>query len=223
MLRKLDNLFRPIAVENLGLFLAVAVGLVSGAALFMHSPIGFVNSVTFIEGKYWNLFFFPFRMNFGVIGIWEIISLVFTVLLINFFGQILEHRLGTVRFSAFVYTGYLINVLGAFLFWYYMDPQYFYLTLFLATAIKEPEYEIHVNLIFPIKLKWLAYFAFGYVLYKTIMVSYLLGSIMPFLGPIFGLASLIIFFVPEMVSGWKNKFQRERRKKEFRNKMRGDD
>lgn len=74
-----------------------------------------------------------------------------------FFGSALEHYWGSFRYNLFVLIGYLATTAAAFL-----APDqvcgnsFLYGTVFLAFAFLNPNFELRIYFILPVKIKWLA-------------------------------------------------------------------
>lgn len=163
--------------------------------------------------------------------VWRIVSFVFTYLTESglfwgavglFFyywiGQVLEDYLGTLRFNLFYFSGILISaalvllielisqITGLPIYSRHLDAEYINLSLFLAVATVQPEAQVRIWFLLPVKMKWVAWIDIGFTVVGLIqgiiqMITILPGMVyLGWLIPIAALANYFIFFGSQMSS-----------------------
>ena len=83
-----------------------------------------------------------------------------------------------------------------------VTTHYLNLSMFLAVATLLPDYKIYLNLIIPVKMKWLAWLDLGLTLYEVVSTivllgpyyNYHIGIILYALFPLIALLNYFIFF-----------------------------
>lgn len=112
-----------------------------------------------LQGQWWRLITFAF-MPPSFHPIWA----AFALYMIYLFGTSLEKYWGQLRFTLFMFLGYLLTVGLAFVTPSAVATNIFISgSLFLAFAYLNPEFEIMLFFILPVKIKWLALLAWiGY-------------------------------------------------------------
>ena len=134
--------------------------------------IGFVMN-TFFNGLYDAYFSLDFAMIFKG-QVWRLItfilqppsnSIIFVVFVLYFYyliGSVLERIWGSFRFNVYFFTGVILNILASliiYLIWglsFKLSTNYINLALFMAFAMEQPDMEVLLFFIIPIKMKWLA-------------------------------------------------------------------
>ena len=77
-------------------------------------------------------------------------------------GTVLERIWGSFRFNMYFFSGVILHVIAAFLIYFIFDvnfsmtTHYINLALFMAFAMENPDMEVLLLYILPIKIKWLA-------------------------------------------------------------------
>lgn len=163
LLERLDRIVRPIAIPNLTMVLIAGQGLVFLGTVgdpAMRSRMSLVwNNV--IEGEVWRLVTFLF-----VPVTQSPIFLLFALYIFYIFGTSLDRHWGFVRYNTFLLLGTLLTIAAAG-----VSPDqevtgaFLGGTVFLAFATYNPNYEIRLMLVLPVKVKWLAWLqVFGYTM-----------------------------------------------------------
>lgn len=190
LLDRLDRIVRPIAIPNLTeilLFGQVAMLFAQFADPALAERSSLVWSRV-LEGEVWRLltfFFIPPPLDLFVI---------FYFLLFMMMGKSLENYWGTVRYSLYFYLGGLLTILCALL----VPDQpvtgaFFQATVFLAFATLNPNYELMIMFVLPVKVKWLAMLqAISYLLILTSGV--LSAQLMVFAS----LGNYLLFFAKDL-------------------------
>lgn len=162
MLNWLERRIRRIAVPNLTLIMIISQVLTFVA---MKADPQLIDGLTLIpkqvmEGQIYRLFSFlvipPITHAIWAFFYWYLFFLM---------GTALEHYWGTARFNLFLLIGYVATVAASFL-----APEqpvgngFLQGTVFLAFAHLNPNFTLHIMLIFPIQIRWLALLTWiGYV------------------------------------------------------------
>lgn len=113
------------------------------------------------DGEWWRLLTYPFLSPMG--GAFPIL-VIFYFLFFYFIGTTLEGAWGTFRYNAYLAIGYVATAVSAFVADAiapgsgFTTGTYVFGSLFLAFARLYPDFIIHLMLILPIKVKWLAWF-----------------------------------------------------------------
>lgn len=175
-LNKLERRFGKYAVPDL---IRYVVGIYCcGAILGMATSIGILRVDIYyrylcldmdkvFHGQIWRLVTFliePYGFSSGMSFVFNVLFFIFKVNLFFLFGRSLEQAWGSFRFNMYILSGYLLNILAALII--YLSPlhgnvynsgmEYIYLAMFFAFAVINPNLELLVWFILPIKVKWLA-------------------------------------------------------------------
>ena len=195
MLERLDRIVRPIAVPNLTMFIIGGQLLMFLASL--NDPTLLGNGETpgrallvwnlVLTGEVWRLltfFFVPFTT--------DPIFLLFAYLIFYMMGNALEAYWGVVRYNVFLWLGAVLTIAAAGI----VRDQAFSAsflqgTVFLAFATINPDFELRLFFVLPVKVKWLAMIqGAGYLLAMlggawsvTLMVLASVGNYLIFFGP----------------------------------------
>lgn len=157
LLDKLDRKFGRYALRNLMTIIVVGTGLVwlLDYVVFMRTGTSVVWWLMFdkqaiLQGQVWRLITFIF--------VPEESGLLFLALTLYFYwliGNSLENEWGSLRFDLY----YLVGILGAIGSGFltgYATNYYLHMSLFLAFALINPDYQILLFYFLPIKMKFLA-------------------------------------------------------------------
>lgn len=157
---KFEKKFSKYAIKNLMFYIIVLYA------------IGFVMN-TFFNGLYDAYFSLDFAMIFKG-QVWRLItfilqppsnSIIFVVFVLYFYyliGSVLERIWGSFRFNVYFFTGVILNILASliiYLIWglsFKLSTNYINLALFMAFAMEQPDMEVLLFFIIPIKIKWMA-------------------------------------------------------------------
>ncbi len=112
-------------------------------------------------------------------------SIIFVVFVLYFYyliGSVLERIWGSFRFNVYFFTGVILNILASliiYLIWglsFKLSTNYINLALFMAFAMEQPDMEVLLFFIIPIKIKWMA------ILDAVIFgITIVFGYLVPFL------------------------------------------
>lgn len=199
----IPNLMRGIVIGQVIVYL-LTLFTRPGAAVTMYTLLAF-DGGKILHGQIWRLvtfIFLPYGGFFlGIIG--QLIYFYFTW----YIGAVVEQQWGTSRFSLYYLCGVILTILSGCISLLASGGQYdgittFYLnlTLFLAYAALNPDDQIYLMMILPLKAKWIAW-ADAALLAWGILQSLVALDLAGVLMPIVAVFNFVIFFWPE-ISGW---------------------
>ena len=157
-LDRLERIFGRLAVPNLSLYLVIGQVFVvltrmlqlMSAAKLIYAP------VLVLSGEWWRLFTFVFVVPLPT-GAFGYMGLVFGWYLFYLMGSALEGFWGAFRFNVFLLLTYVLTVGLSFLTPFDVVTNLYLLgSVFLAFAFLNPEFELLLFFILPVKIKWLA-------------------------------------------------------------------
>jgi len=187
MLSKLERKLGRYALPNLTLLL---VGGQAAAFLLSRVRPEFGAQLVLIPsrvlaGEVWRLVTWVFLPQTN--SIWFII---FELWLLFIFGRALEGYWGAFRYNVFLLIGVVLSIGSAFLVpWAPATNAYLMASIFLAFAYLNPDFELLLFFILPVKIKWLAYLTWaGFAL------SLVLGTWMTRAMVAAGIANFFVFF-----------------------------
>lgn len=177
---KFEKKFSKYAIKNLMFYIIVLYA------------IGFVMN-TFFNGLYDAYFSLDFAMIFKG-QVWRLFtfilqppsnSIIFVVFVLYFYyliGSVLERIWGSFRFNVYFFTGVILNILASLIIYlicglsFKLSTNYINLALFMAFAMEQPDMEVLLFFIIPIKIKWMA------ILDAVIFgITIVFGYLVPFL------------------------------------------
>lgn len=114
------------------------------------------------EGQVWRVASFVFVPTSD-----SMIFILFELYLLYLYGQALESLWGALRYTLFVLIGWVATAAAAFLFPYAIATNlYLMLSIFLAFAQVNPEFELRLFFVLPVKIKHLGWFTWAYFGYS---------------------------------------------------------
>lgn len=192
MLDKLERAFGRLAIPNLSLYLVIGQVFVLLAAMMGMLDLGyFVLIPTAVrEGEWWRLFsfvLFPPPTNYVFVAFaWYMFFLM---------GSALEHYWGVFRYNLFLLTGYVFTVAVAFIYPdSYATNLFIAGSVFLAFAWLNPDFQIMLFFILPVKIKYLALLTWA--LYA---VQCIVGAWPVKLQVLASVANFLLFFARDIV------------------------
>jgi hypothetical protein len=199
--QKLERFLRPIALPNLTLGLIVGQVLVF---LTAHARPDLIGSIALVpqkvlEGEVWRLVTFLFIAPIG-----NVIFAAFFWYLFYLMGSSLEVFWGIVRYNLYLLIGLIATVAVSFL-----TPEepasngFLGGSVFLAFAFLNPDFEIYLFFLVPIRIKWLAlltWISFG--------VAMVIGHGSTRLQVSASVCNFLLFFAPEI--WWRVRSARRR-------------
>ncbi len=157
LLDKLERRFGSLAIPNLALWIVAGQFFVLLGALFGLLDLNYFLLVpeAVRHGQWWRLITFVFMPPPP--GLFGYIFVAFAWYMFYLMSGALEGYWGEFRYNVFLLTGYLLTV-GAAFFTPFSVPTNLFIagSVFLAFAWLNPEFELLIFFILPVKIKWLA-------------------------------------------------------------------
>lgn len=214
LMNTLERKYGRYAIDNLMKIIVVGMGLVYAVDLIsapMNQGVGTLSQFfafsrpLILRGQIWRLITFIFVPPASS-PLFILITLYFYWLI----GQYLEQYWGAFRFNVYYLCGMLGAIIAGFITGYSTN-YYLNLSLFLAFATFQPDLEVLLFFILPVKIKWLALVALASLTYM-LFTSPWSGK----LALVMSLINLIIFFGPDLVKEIKQLRRRYEWKKNTR-------
>lgn len=198
------NNLMPILVGAMAIVFVMdlAVGMKTGESLSLR--LMFDRDAIF-AGEVWRVFTFLFLPPSS-----GLLFMIFALYFYYVIGTVLESEWGAFGFTVY----YLLGVVGAIASGFiagYATNYYLNMTLFLAFAILNPNYEVRIFFLIPIRMKWLALID-GILL----SVSFVLSSWGGRLSLIAALINLLIFFTPLLIKRIKQAYDKWKWNRKFK-------
>lgn len=160
LLNRLERSLGRYAISNLPLYLIGGQVMFFGFALlggFDLARIILVPALV-LQGEVWRLFSFVLVPPLaGQLTMTGALFLAFSWYFFYMIGQALENYWGAFRFNVFFLVGWALTVGVSFL-----TPEmrtsyeFFAVSVFLSFALLNPDFELYIFFILPVKIKWLA-------------------------------------------------------------------
>ncbi|MCC5024909.1 MAG: hypothetical protein J6386_19895 [Candidatus Synoicihabitans palmerolidicus] len=190
---KIERRLEPFAIQNLTLYLVIGQTFVYLAWVLQQvdpNMLGFWPAL-FLQGEWWRVFSFVFiPPSPGIVT-------VFALYLFYLYGNALEHYLGAIRYNLFLFVGYALTVLLAFVSPVAPATNLFLGgAVFLAFAFLNPDFVLQLFFILPVKIKWLAlitWVGYGY--------TFIAGGVSSRLGVLAATGNFLLFFGADIVQG----------------------
>ena len=209
LLDKLDKKFANWGIPNLTLHIVIGQGIVFFLSLGEPSFLRYIPLLPalVLRGEVWRLITFLFMPSTT-----NPIFIVFALYIFYLMGTALEHYWGTFRYNIFLLIAYIATLTVSFITPYNVASNTFIGgSVFLAFAILNPDFELALFFILPIKIKWLALLTWGYYAFRMIF-----GGWNERLLVLASVANLAIFFGKDMFTMMRSyRWRMERRAEEF--------
>ncbi len=159
-LDRLERIFGRFAVHNLALYIVigqVAVVLATLAQLVDPTRLIFWPASLW-EGEWWRICTFMFFVPLPK-SLFGYVFLVFFWSLFYMMSNALEEQWGAFRFNAFLFTSFVLTIAVSFLTINYpvaVANTYIIGSVFMAFAVMNPNFELMLFGLLPVKVKWLA-------------------------------------------------------------------
>jgi len=193
LLNRLERYLGRFAVPNLSLYLVVGQVLFLGLALLTEFDLERIALLpgAVLAGEVWRLVTYLFMPLASVLTMTGAIFLAFGLYMFYLMGSALESYWGEFRFNAYVFIGWALTTAVAFLFpGSYASNAFIAGSVFLAFAWLNPDFELLIFFILPVKIKWLAliqWLTYGYLLVVKpwpvrVLVLASIGNFLVFFG-----------------------------------------
>lgn len=196
-LNRLERAFGRFAIPNISLY------LVMGQVLFWAvSFLGFFDleriallPLAVLHGEAWRLFTFLLLPPNA-----HPVFIAFAWYMFYMMGSALEQHWGVFRYNFFLFVGWLLTVIVAFLFpGNYATNLFLAGSVFLAFAFLNPDFELLLFFILPVKIKWLA--LLQWILYGF---SFFKGPWPIRLAVLASIGNFLLFFTGEIIQRMKS-------------------
>jgi hypothetical protein len=195
-LNRLERAFGRLAIPNISLYLVMGQVLfwaVSYLGFFKLEGIALL-PVAVLEGEAWRMFTFLLLPPNA-----HPVFIAFAWYMFYMMGSALEQYWGVFRYNLFIFVGWFLTVGVAFLFPLNYSTNLFLAgSVFLAFAFLNPDFEMLLFFILPVKIKWLA--LIQWVLYGYTLV---VGTWPIRLAVLASIGNFLIFFAGEIVQRMK--------------------
>ncbi len=202
----ISNLMTYVVIGMAGVF--VCDLLLPGLSLYSYLSLSWHQVM---RGQIWRLVTFIFLPPNSSL-IWILFSLYFYWMI----GTALENRWGSSRFTLFYLIGMLGTILAAALTNGYATNSYLNMSLFLAFAAMNPNHQLLVFYIIPVKIKYLA--VIDLVLY---LISFITGGWAVRLTIVLSLANVMLFLGGDVINTVRQEMSYYKTRRNFRRAMRG--
>lgn len=199
-LNGLERRFGRFAIPNLSLYFVAGQVMVLALALFGRPDILMLVDLlpaAVLEGQVWRVVTFLFVPPVtGQLTMTGAVFLAFGWYMFWMMGSALESYWGAFRYNLFLLVGWLLTVAVAFLFPMSLASNaYLAGTVFLAFAFLNPDFELLIFFILPVKIKWLALLAWLGYAYR-----FAVGGWPTRLAVLASVGNFLLFFAPEIIS-----------------------
>ncbi len=195
-LDKLERALGRYAISNLSLYLVIGqvfVLLSSMLGLVSLEALDFAPTLVLEGRQWWRIFTFMFIVPIpgGTLGF---VFTAFGWYIFYLMGNALEHHWGAFRFNIFIFLSYALTVVLSFITPHFGVTNLYILgSVFLAFAYLNPDFELMLFFILPVKIKWLAVIAWAWNL-----VQFVRGDLSERLQIGAAVVSFFVFFGPDM-------------------------
>jgi len=196
IIQRLEDKYSHCAIFNLTLYIVSLNAIVYVLNLF--NPY-FVQSLTFnlnkiLQGEVWRIITYiviPPNADF--------IFIFFALYFLYWIGSGLEGHWGSFRFNFYYLIGMIgTTIVGCFFPYGHISNVYLNTSLFLAFATLYPEFQVHLFLIIPIKMKYLAIIS-----WIGIIASIVLGPLSIKFVALISIVNYVLFFWPHIIDNMR--------------------
>jgi len=219
---KLETRFRFLDIPNVALFIVLGQVLAYGLILAGRASLGslaLIPADILGEGQYWRLLTCIVCPPGVPTSPLSIVFLAFFWYIFWFTSGALESEWGTVRFNLYLLGTYLFQTAFAFLGHWISptpevaaSPEFFYVSVFLAFATRNPNIEFLVMFVIPVKVKWLGWLMGGFT-FLAVLGAPSFGYRLAILGSV---AVYLCCFAPGLI----RQFKTGQRRASFENEAR---
>lgn len=199
MLRKLERYLGKFAIPNLTVYYIVFSGFITAVNIQFQYGLGVPGAYIFSGKGILNLILFPFNLNSGTIFSSPWLGLILFLYIFWIFAQSLEQEMGNFHYNVYLFTGMFLVTIGGMFFPGLVSSNNIYLSVFFATAFIMPNMQILLFFIIPVKMKWIAFFILGFIVFQTTAAISTSGNVLYILGPILGTGNFLLYFGPQVI------------------------
>lgn len=212
---KLERRYQRFAIKNLTKYLIIGTALVFILGIFddfrFISSLLVLDPVLVMKGQIWRLITFVFVPFIG--SFW----IIFTLYIFYIFGNALESYWGSFRLNLYYLIGVLAAIVAAFLGGFLggrVTSEFLYMSVFLAFAYLNPNFELLLFFIIPVKIKYLAWFS---LVFTALSIIFRPESR---ITAVLSFANFIVFFGKEVFDNYMSprvkELDRKRRRRKFK-------
>lgn len=197
LMQRWEKRFGWMALPNVTLYLIMGQVLVFGLIMLgqLDGSAFMLMAGLVLEGEIWRVVTFLFLPPI----VMHPIFMAFAWYLFYLMGTSLEEQWGTFRYNLFLAVGFLATLLAAFVAPWTVATNAFLLgSVFLAFAFLNPNFELMLFLILPVKIKWLAL-----VMWAFYGIAFLTGSWGDRAMVLASVANFTLFFGRDIVNNVK--------------------
>ena len=220
-INKLERKYRRYAISNLMTYIIVLNAAVYVINLLipqsnLYAKLA-LNPAMILRGEIWRLITFLFLPPSS--------SPIFIVFVLYFYylvGSNLEYQWGSFRFNIYYLIGVLSTIAASFISYAItgfglVSPEHLNLSLFLAFAHLFPYFEVLLFFFIPIKVKYLAWFNWAFIVFALIFRPLPMK-----LAAIASVVNYFIFFGSDLITTIKLRIQTYKKRKRFREAFKND-
>lgn len=211
---KLNRWLNRISVPNLMTYVVISMAAVFVIDALMPGwslwSLLMLDWGAVMQGQIWRLITFIFLPpNTSIV--WIIFSLYFYWMI----GTALENAWGSARFTLFYLVGMIGSIISAMITGYATNS-FLNMSLYFAFAAMNPNFQLLIFFIIPVKIKYLA--VANAVLY---LISFIFGDWSTRLTILFSLANVILFLGGDIMNTFRQEMRYFKTRRNFRKAMRG--
>lgn len=220
-INKLERKYRRYAISNLMTYIIALNAVVYVINLLipqsnLYAKLA-LNPAMILRGEIWRLITFLFLPPSS--------SPIFIVFVLYFYylvGSNLEYQWGSFRFNIYYLIGVLSTIAASFISYAItgfglVSPEHLNLSLFLAFAHLFPYFEVLLFFFIPIKVKYLAWFNWAFIVFALIFRPLPMK-----LAAIASVVNYFIFFGSDLITTIKLRIQTYKKRKRFREAFKND-
>jgi hypothetical protein len=201
LLDQLERLFGRFAVANLALYLVIGQVFVLLARMLQLLPVEnlIYAPVLLLQGEWWRALTFMFVVPVPQ-SLFGFVFAVFGWYLFYMMGSALESFWGAFRFNLYLFISYALTLALSFITPNAMVTNLFILgSVFLAFAYLNPDFELVLFFVLPVKIKWLALLAWAWN-----VVLFVRGDMADRFQIAASVGSFFLFFLADMIRSLRN-------------------
>lgn len=192
LLARLERRLGRFAIEGLPMFIVGGMGLVFFLAYVRPE---FLSRLTLSpsairHGEVWRLVTYLFIPP-GDLSLWWVLFNLYWVWMV---GSNLEAEWGAFKLNVYYLLGMLGTTAAALITGGAQGNTYLNLSLFFAFATLFPEYEILLFFVLPVRMKWLGWISFAFILYEAVTGDWVVRAAI-----IAALSNYLLFFWGDIV------------------------
>lgn len=208
-LHKLERKFGRYAIKDLMTYIVVLNAVVYLLSILVPESNLFAKFVLIpsqvLKGEVWRLITFIFLPP-NTSPLW----IVFTLYFYYMVGSNLENEWGSFRFNIYYLIGMLATIAAAFITGSPVTAVHLNLSLLLAFAYLFPNFEILIFFILPVKVKYLGYLNWAFVIFSIVFYPLAMK-----LSAIASVINYFIFFGSDLIRTMKSRKQTYQNRKRF--------